>query len=425
MRESLSVRIPDNIPIPEGKLLLAFSGGSDSLFLLAVLSAVAPDRSLAVYVNHSLRPDEELNKEIELNRRNAELLGIPFEIETVPRGLIGRIAAEKRIGLEAAAREVRYSILNRIARDRGYDHILTAHHREDQVETVLMRILSSSPFWSYQGVLREDELLYRPLLSVDKKTILEFLRSSGLEWSEDSTNSDILYRRNSIRHSLLPYITEEERNTIARIADNTAAFRRRFSPLKCDCSSFFTIKRSEFLSAFQFQRDEVIFSILHRFGFDDRIPRSFLDTIFEKANAVKGRYEVPEAWFFFSQEKIKVYPFIPDFAAEYKKGEDVRIGKVLLHHARPDNLTLRIDEELLCPPVVIRTSREGDWIDLKGGKRKVSELEKDMRIPLSIIMEDRKGIVAMFSRFFGGRDRLSRRFLSPEQSGTALAIEIE
>ena len=84
-----------------------------------------------------------------------------------------------------------------------------------------------------------------------------------------------------------------------------------------------------------------------------------------------------------------------------------------------------IDEKKLVPPVILRTSREGDEIMLKGGLKKVSELEKDMRVPYSLVLEDRVGIAAFFARFAGGRDRLSSRLLSASPEGTALAIEIE
>lgn len=185
-----SGRIPDGIRIPDGKLLLAFSGGSDSLFLLSILSLLAPERTEAVYVNHSLRPREELDREIALNKNNAGKLGIPLSVFTIPKGSINSLSTEKNCGIEAAARELRYKILLEKARKDGFDWILTAHHREDQAETVLMRILSGSPFTSYQGIARADGMLFRPLLSVAKKDIMAYLEKSGLEWSEDSTNSD-------------------------------------------------------------------------------------------------------------------------------------------------------------------------------------------------------------------------------------------
>ena len=75
LKVSCSGLIPEGFRLPEGRLLLAFSGGEDSLFLMALLSLAAPDRSAALYINHGIRPSEELEREEELNRCNAAILG--------------------------------------------------------------------------------------------------------------------------------------------------------------------------------------------------------------------------------------------------------------------------------------------------------------------------------------------------------------
>ncbi len=421
---SLSGRIPEGIILPPGKLLLAFSGGSDSLFLMAVLSLLAPERTEALYVDHALRPRAELDAEAELNKRNAELLGIPLRIEMVPEGMIASIASGKGIGTEAAAREVRYSILRKAAAEGNFTRILTAHHREDQVETVLMRILSGSPFFSYQGIVRDDGSIFRPILSVPKREILSFLEDSGLRWSEDSTNGDTSYLRNSIRRFLLPAVTEEARNSIAAIAANVALLRRNHPPLTADEGFCVSIARESFLSALPFQQEEVIFRSFRRFGCGERIPRSFIGEIVRKAQLGNGRAEAFGIHFYFSSTSIRIFPPLQDFVTSLSGGE-ARCGRIALRRTVPDSRTLIIDEKKLVPPVILRTSREGDEIMLKGGLKKVSELEKDMRVPYSLVLEDRVGIAAFFARFAGGRDRLSSRLLSASPEGTALAIEIE
>ena len=105
-------------------------------------------RSAAVYVDHSLRPREELDEEISLNIRNARALSIPLYIIRLGEGSVSLLAKEKDIGIEAAARTLRYEALERFRSENGYDFILTAHHLDDQSETLLMRMLSSSPFGS-------------------------------------------------------------------------------------------------------------------------------------------------------------------------------------------------------------------------------------------------------------------------------------
>ena len=190
MKASCSGRIPDSVPLPEGRLLLAFSGGDDSLALLSVLSEKARSRSAALYVNHGIRPEDELIAEEERNRENARLAGIPLCIARLGRGEVEALAARKGTGIEAAARELRYRALFSYMEEHGYQHILTAHHLDDQAETVAMRMLSSSPFYAWGGIRREDGVLFRPFLSFRKDEILSYLDARGLVPSVDSTNAD-------------------------------------------------------------------------------------------------------------------------------------------------------------------------------------------------------------------------------------------
>ncbi len=424
MKESLRALIPENVSIPDGKLILAFSGGSDSLFLLIVLSLLAPDRTLAVYIDHGIRGRKELDAEIALNKANAERFGIPFIVEKVPENLIRENASRKGIGIEAAAREARYSLLFSAAREFGASYILTAHHREDQTETVIMRMLSSSPFYSYQGIRRKDGILYRPILTVPKREILSFLSQSGVSWAEDSTNNDTNYLRNKIRHLILPQLTEEERELISKIASNVDELKSRYPEIRTTQSFYIEADRNEFLSSPPFMREEFLYRSFHSLEIEDRISRKLLADISERAEMGSGRLSSSGVSLFFSKEKIRIYPALTDFVVEYN-GKDISFCPLSLKHIAEDELTLRLDESKLLPPVIIRTSREGDRISLKGGVKRISELEKDMRIPYSIVMEDRNGIVAYFSRFLGGRDRIAKRFLEKDGRGIALAIGID
>lgn len=423
MKALSSGQIPEGVIIPDGKLLVAFSGGSDSLFLLSVLSEIAGDRTEAVYVNHNLRPYDELQKEIALNKRNAGMLGIPLSVITVPEGEIERLADEKNCGMEAAARDIRYRLLREKADSGHFCWILTAHHREDQAETVLMRILSGSPFTSYQGIRREDGIIFRPILSVPKRSILEYLKARNLEYSEDSTNGDTDYLRNDIRHNIMPYISEQERNILFHIAENTEAFRKRFPAIRSINKGFYRIlDRHEFISSFPFQREEAVYSVFQAFGDKNRISRSSIDDISRKAGEGKGRMMISSVHFFFNEDEIRIYPAIDDFASLFENNAAYHKNIALETEINPDELTLRIDTSKLIPPVILRTSREGDRMTLKGGEKRISDLEANFRIPYSLVLEDRSEIKAFFSRFLGGRDRLSADMLGESEKAENFAI---
>ena len=142
--ESVRSFIERNGWIRDCHVTVAFSGGYDSLCLLILLKKHLTTVS-ALYVNHNLRPEEELARELEINRDNCARLDVPLEIVTLKRGEIERIARERGITIEAAARDARY----RVFENRGI--IATAHNRNDQVETVMMKLLSGGTLLSLAG----------------------------------------------------------------------------------------------------------------------------------------------------------------------------------------------------------------------------------------------------------------------------------
>lgn len=404
-------QIPSRLNLPSGKLLLAFSGGSDSLCLLYLLSLYAKDRSEAIYVNHRIREDEELASEIRLNIENADKLGIRLNVVSLERNSVESLSLAKNIGIEAAARELRYRELESFRESNGFDYILTAHHSEDQCETVLMRILQSSPFYTYRGILREDGHIIRPMLDFSKAEILSMLSSSGLSWSEDSTNADDSYLRNKIRHSLMPLISQEERSLILKISQNVAEYRKHEESFAFSNPLFVSFKRDRYLSLSPHMREELIYAIFSAFGVSGRVGRGLIKELDEKIDRGSGRYSINSVDFFFLKNEFRAYKTVGSYVKMYDDRLE-SIGPFSIFHDAFDEKDLRIDFSALSAPVVIRTSLEGDKIALKGGSKNISDMERELHVPYSIVIEDREGIAAVFSRFLGGKDRLAERLLN-------------
>ena len=413
--------IPEGFRLPEGRLLLAFSGGEDSLFLMALLSILAPNRSAALYVNHGIRPAEELEKEEHLNRYNASILGIPLEIRRIARGDVGRLAKEKHIGMEAAARDLRYGILRSYAMENGYSHILTAHHQDDQAETIIMRILSSAPVYALGGISRDDGILFRPLLNVSKKTIRKGIEAIGLSVSEDSTNSDTGYLRNCIRSNIIPYLSEQAKESLSSIAKNIAVLRQRARILDGGDRFYLEYDRNEFLSLDRLSQELTVFRAAECLGQSGRFSRRLAAAVIERAEMGYGRLMLPSFSVFPVKDLLRIYPGLDRFAAEWSRNS-ARHGRLELKEEYKDEMTLMLDPDLMVPPVIFRLSEEGDRIHLKGGWKRVSELEKEWRIPYSVVLEDREGLIAVFGAVFGGRDRLSERFADNPGKPFTLAL---
>ena len=414
--------IPSDVKLPSGRLLLAFSGGDDSLALLSILSEIAPERTEALYVNHALRSDEELDAEEELNSRNADLLGIPLHIERLGHGKVEALSRRMGIGVEAAARALRYEVLRRYALEHGFDRILTAHHRDDQAETVAMRMLSSAPFYAWSAIVRDDGLLYRPLLPYWKSEILSYLASRCLIPSVDSTNADTAYSRNRIRRYLMPALSAEAKDMMALIAENVAVFRSRYRIEPSFSGFYIAYDRTALLAAPRFASERAIYEANAALGSSVRLSRTMIESVLVKVEEGRGRMSSGNLEFMFTKDDVRIFPAISETVEPFADGVHVAGNLALMIGNDGDGLTLRLPVHSLIPPVIIRTAREGDSILLKDSAKKVSELMKDQRVPYAFVIEDRSGIVAYLARPFGGRDRLSRRFIGVPGEPVALAL---
>ncbi len=190
-------------PGSDAKLLVAFSGGPDSSALLWGLERLRQTRPLrveAAHVDHALDPDSP--------RRAQRAREICLRLE-VPLTVVERRVDPELIrtwGLEAAARVVRYEALEEARGRREATHLVTAHHRDDQIETVLLRLLHGSGWQGLAGIQVRNRAVVRPLLDWTRDQLRQELSSSGLEAARDPANQDLAAERNRLRYELLPYL---------------------------------------------------------------------------------------------------------------------------------------------------------------------------------------------------------------------------
>ena len=401
-----------NLP-PRDKFVVAFSGGIDSLALIAFMSEDERKRSAAVYVDHSIRGRDELDKEISLNRKNTRKLGIPFYIIQLGDGAVERYALEKDCGTEAAARNLRYSALERFREEKGFDWILTAHHQDDQTETLIMRMMSSSPFWSYGGIREMEGRIRRPLLNLEKKEIKKIVKEFGLKWSEDSTNSDENYKRNWIRKNLLPSISLKEKRLMSSIAFNVASFPCREVAVTVYGDYRATILSDSLLSSYPWDREKAIFCALSSVGNKERIKRGLISEIIKGVERKTGRTELGNIVIRYLKDRVEFFAVPPSFITPYRGCDTILPLGIKVSNTSDDPLALRIPESALTT-AVFRKADEYDEIELKDGVRKISSLLKEYHLPYAIVLENSGIVEAVFLSFLGGRDRLSIKLLNKE-----------
>lgn len=176
---------------------MAASGGYDSAAaLLLAREAMPHDRLFAVYVDHGLRPRASIRADVAAVRTQARHVGATV--------VTRRISVPRRGSLEAQARAKRYAALADVARELGAHVIVTGHHRDDVVETMLLALMRGSGIDGMAALPRQRQLepgiaLLRPLLAYGKDELREFVRSAGVPAVEDETNADVSLRRNAVR----------------------------------------------------------------------------------------------------------------------------------------------------------------------------------------------------------------------------------
>jgi tRNA(Ile)-lysidine synthase len=212
LAETLDRFFTERAPLSPGeRLLVAFSGGPDSTALLRVLRSWAGARHIlihAAHLDHAADPHSA-----ERAKRAAEIaatLEVPLTAERLTERL-GEEARHPRRGYEEAARSARYAFLERVRAEVDARYIATAHHRDDQVESVLLRILQGSGLPGLGGIAEVRERLARPLLAWSRRDLATIAASVSPAPVNDPTNRDTTRPRNRLRHVLLPRLEDSDR----------------------------------------------------------------------------------------------------------------------------------------------------------------------------------------------------------------------
>jgi tRNA(Ile)-lysidine synthase len=207
------------LPPAGGVVLCAVSGGRDSMCLLHYLHSVAPVCGFTVaagHLNHGMRPEADSDEQFV--RTFCEERNIPFYTE---KAAVYEKAQEWKLSVEETGRRLRYDFLSRTAEDIGAAAVATAHHKNDNAETVLLNLLRGSGSEGLGGIPPVRGMFIRPLLETSRKEIEAYCAEHGIGHVEDSTNYDTHYARARLRHELWPQLEGINQNltdTLTRAA---------------------------------------------------------------------------------------------------------------------------------------------------------------------------------------------------------------
>ncbi|HAA75153.1 TPA: tRNA lysidine(34) synthetase TilS [Candidatus Latescibacteria bacterium] len=397
---------------PSDTVLVAVSGGLDSVSLLAALRSLAERRDLRLHVahlDHGIRGSASAGDAafvLEL----ADRYDLPCHSEAVDTP---RLAAKSKRSLEEAARDARKAFLSRVADDIGADRIATAHHLDDQAETVLLRLFRGSGTTGLAGIrpISEDGRVIRPFLNVSRQEIRAYAAARALEWREDATNTDSTYHRNRIRNVVMPLLTEafdpRVPEAVYRAAQVLQADDDALDQITLDASKTVICARSErkialdgpaFFGYHVAVQRRLIRHCLGRVGHDPRrVTFGLIDRLLTRFKRGPGFVQVTtdltasntgrlillgaEAPVF--EEPIGLGPNQIDAIDAKLSVDDVLRPEFPTRFSAIPPFEVWFDREILPKNLVMRTVRPGDRIRPFGstGSRKVHDVLIDRKVP--------------------------------------------
>jgi tRNA(Ile)-lysidine synthase len=209
------------------RILVAVSGGVDSVVLLDLLAGERDHLALTLAVahfNHQLRGNESDDDEAFVKER-ARACGLECYVERADTAEVARLS---RRGIQETARALRYDFFAKLLLSSGFDRVATAHNADDNAETVLLNLFRGAGVQGLAGipVFRTDRNVIRPLLFAERKDIASYSQEAGLPFREDSSNDTDHYTRNFIRHRVVPLVQEQINPTIVQTLNRSSELFR-------------------------------------------------------------------------------------------------------------------------------------------------------------------------------------------------------
>jgi tRNA(Ile)-lysidine synthase len=412
---------------PSVEIAVAYSGGPDSTALLAALSAVAPRRAIAVHVDHGIRGREELQEELALVAATCSFLHARLLVAHVRPGAVLERSRDGGGGVEAAARRFRYSAFRSALKRTGAEALLLAHTLDDQLETILMRLLGGSGAGGLKGIPETSGPFLRPFLGVEKAALLSYLEERRIAFSTDSTNSSDRFTRNRIRRELVPILDSGFpgwRRGLARVALKAAmdedALAHEAEALAFLPSPFapgeLAAPRAPLLAAPHAVSSRAIVRAAGRLLAKGRFPSGMAAAALSAlGRGQDAAYEGAGLVIRSRGDRVLLrrgldFPRRGGYFVLIDRPRRVRVGSLVVSAAWSSDASSGIRADAFSFPIVVRSRRPGDAIAFEDGTKRLDALFSEWAMPedargAAPVIEDRDGIVAVLCAGLGGRDR--------------------
>ena len=381
---------------PNQKVLLAISGGIDSMVLLHLFEKSGFEYGI-VHCNFQLRGNESDGDE-EFVKRQVLIHGVPAFFQTFDTEEHAEING---ISIEMAARELRYEYFEKIRNEHNYDFIATAHHSDDLIETFFLNLSRKTGIKGLTGIKEKSGKIIRPLLFANREEIEAFASKNYIEFREDSSNKEFVFQRNFLRHKILPLFSELNPSfkknilsSIENLKDAALVYSGFFESEKSKVGKI--AGDSQIIEIDKIQNSTypklLLLEILIDFGFNPTV----VDEVFQSLDSGSGKQ-------FFSKthrlikdrEKLFISPIdVSENKIYYIEADDIELfqpfdinieklsGKDF--KVRKEKNIACLDMEILQFPLLIRKWQHGDYFQPLGmtGFKKVSDFLIDEKIPI-------------------------------------------
>jgi len=386
----------NNLFTPGSALLAAVSGGMDSVLMVHLLKSSGYNFSIA-HCNFQLR-GHEANSDQEFCRQLAHQNNVPFH--TINFDTLN-YAADKKISIQMAARELRYQWFEQLKLQYNYSAIALAHHQNDAIETILLNLVRGTGIAGLHGILPKNGSLVRPLLFLSRDGIAEIIKKNKIGYVEDSSNASVKYARNKLRHEVIPKLRELNPALESTFEKNLEHFREmetllelRLAELK---NELLTIKGDEIhlqtdaLKKLKPQR-LLLFKLLQEYGFNETTVEDLISALDKHSGKI---FEAAYFTLILDRDKLILAK------KNNKKQEEISITATdhtitygnykltLLHDDTPliikDNpMAASVDAEKIIYPLSMRAWRQSDSFYPLGMKtrKKLSDFFISLKIPL-------------------------------------------
>ncbi len=443
----------ENLFQPKDRLLLAVSGGVDSVVLCELCNQAGYDFVIA-HCNFQLRGeeserDEQYVKEL-ATKYNVEIFVKKFETE--------KYAEENKISIQVAARELRYEWFNFLTGNKQYaksnkeiyncqlpiaNWIVTAHHANDNIETLLMNFFKGTGVSGLRGILPKNGKIVRPILFAKKEELISFANENRLVFVEDSSNASDKYTRNYFRHQLIPIIKE----VFPQVEDNIINNMLRFQDIEILYQQSILLHKKKLLEkkgeeihipVLKLLQSEpqvtIVYEIIKAFGFTT----NQTDEVIKLLTSESGKYIQSLTHRVFKNRRWLIIAPLNNIIAENILIEtancivNFKNGKLKLEKFSPDDLLLangtsiaQLDADDIFYPLLLRKWKQGDYFYPLGmnKKKKLSRFLIDQKLSLTEkeniwVVEMNKKIIWVVGK------RIDDRFKITPKTKTILKISL-